>query len=108
MMKMITAIINKEDTRTVCSALVKAHFSVTRLSTTGGFLMAGNTTLLIGVEDTKVDACINVIRECCHQRTEVMPAVAGYNDCGPDVEPVEITVGGATIFVTGVERFEKL
>ncbi|MCI2046941.1 MAG: cyclic-di-AMP receptor [Faecalibacterium sp.] len=107
-MKMITAIINKEDTRSVCSALVKGSFSVTRLSTTGGFLMAGNTTLLIGVEDEKVEACIEVIRKCCHQRTEVVPSVAGYNEYGPDVEPVEITVGGATVFVTNVERFEKL
>jgi uncharacterized protein YaaQ len=107
-MKMITAIVNKEDQRTVCGALIRAGFSVTRLSTTGGFLMAGNTTLLMGVADEKVEACLAVIRECCHQHTEVVPAVAGYSDSGPSVEPLEITVGGATVFVTNVERFEKL
>lgn len=107
-MKLITAIINKEDTRAACAALIKAGFSVTRQSTTGGFLMAGNTTLLIGVEDAQVDACIEVIRSCCHQHTEVVPNVAGYNEHGATVEPMEITVGGATVFVTNVERFEKL
>lgn len=107
-MKMITAIVNKEDTRSVCSALVRAGFSVTRLSTTGGFLMAGNTTLMMGVEDEQVDDCIAVIRERCHQHTEVVPNVAGYNENGPSVDPMVITVGGATVFVTNVERFEKL
>ena len=50
-MKMITAIVNKEDANAVCNALTKGGFSVTKLSTTGGFLMAGNMTLLIGTDD---------------------------------------------------------
>lgn len=107
-MKLITAIINKEDTRSACAALIKAGFSVTRLSTTGGFLMAGNTTLLIGVEDDKVDDCIKVLHHKCKQRTGIMPNVTGYNEVGARVEPMTVTIGGATIFVTNVERFEKL
>ncbi len=107
-MKMVTAIINKEDTRTVSAALVKAGFSVTRLSTTGGFLMAGNTTLLMGVEDDKVDVCISVIRDCCRQHSEIVPNVSGLDSSGPSVQPMQILVGGATVFVTPVERFEKL
>lgn len=107
-MKMITAIVNKEDSRNVCSALVRAGFSVTRMSTTGGFLMAGNTTLLLGVEDERVNPCIEVIRDCCHQRIEVVPDVTGYDDQGASVQPTTITVGGAILFVTNVERFEKL
>ena len=47
-MKLVTAIVNKEDSKAVCSALIKGGYSVTRLSTTGGFLMAGNMTLQIG------------------------------------------------------------
>ena len=46
-MKLITAIVNKEDSKNVCNELIKAKFYVTRLATTGGFLMAGNMTLLI-------------------------------------------------------------
>ena len=44
-MKLITAIVNKEDSKNVCNELIKAKFYVTRLATTGGFLMAGNMTL---------------------------------------------------------------
>ena len=52
-MKLITAIVNKEDSKNVCNELIKAKFYVTRLATTGGFLMAGNMTLLIGTEDER-------------------------------------------------------
>ena len=98
-MKLITAIVNKEDSKNVCNELIKAKFYVTRLATTGGFLMAGNMTLLIGTEDERVDDCIKVISRCCKQRTGVGLETA---------MPIEVTVGGATIFVTNVERFEKL
>jgi uncharacterized protein YaaQ len=75
-MKLITAIVNKEDSKNVCNELIKAKFYVTRLATTGGFLMAGNMTLLIGTEDERVDDCIKVISRCCKQRTEIVPGTA--------------------------------
>ncbi len=107
-MKLITAIVNKEDSSSVCNALTKAGYSVTRLSTTGGFLMAGNMTLLIGTEDEKVDACISLIASRCKQRKEVVPSTASYGVGLTTAYPLEVTVGGATVFVTNVERFEKL
>ena len=60
-MKLIIAIINKEDSSEVSQALTKARYSVTKLATTGGFLMAGNITLMIGTENDKVDHAIEVI-----------------------------------------------
>lgn len=54
-MKLITAIVNKEDSKNVCNELLKSKFYVTRLATTGGFLMAGNMTLLICTDDARVD-----------------------------------------------------
>ena len=107
-MKMITAIVNKEDAKSVTRALIEEGFSITRLSTTGGFLMAGNVTLLIGLEDEKVDACIGVIADHCRQRTEVVPSNVGYGIAVETAYPMEVRVGGATVFVTNVERFEKL
>ncbi|MDD3429117.1 MAG: cyclic-di-AMP receptor [Oscillospiraceae bacterium] len=107
-MKMITAIVNKEDSGAVCNALTKGGFSVTKLSTTGGFLMAGNMTLLIGTEDEKVDEAIELIASCSRQRTEVVPSTANYGIGVTTTYPLQVTVGGATIFVTNVERFEKL
>ena len=81
---------------------------MTRLATTGGFLMAGNMTLLIGTEDERVDDCIKVISRCCNQRTEIVPGTASIGVLLDTAMPIEVTVGGATIFVTNVERFEKL
>ena len=107
-MKRITASVNKEASKAVCNALIKGGFSVTRLSTTGGFLMAGNMTLLIGTEDEKVDECINLIASCSKQRVEVVPSTASYGIGVTTAYPLQVTVGGATIFVTNVERFQKL
>ena len=107
-MKLIFAIVNKDDSNAVSSALTHAGFAVTKLATTGGFLMAGNVTLLIGLEDDKVDACIGVIADHCRQRTEVVPNNVGYGIAVETAYPMEVTVGGATVFVTNVERFEKL
>ncbi len=107
-MKLITAIVNKEDSNAVNTTLTKAGFSVTKLSTTGGFLMSGNVTLLIGTEDDRVDACIELIASQSKQRTEVVPSTASYGIGVTTAYPLEVTVGGATIFVTNIERFEKV
>ena len=107
-MKMITAIVNTEDSKNVCNELIKAGFSVTRLASTGRFLMAGNMTLMIGTDDEKVDVCIGLISKCCKQRTEVVPSTASYGISVATAYPLQVTVGGATVFVTNVERFEKL
>lgn len=106
-MKLITAIVNKDDSKDVSAELVSAGFAVTKLATTGGFLMSGNVTFMIVTEDEKVDGCIDIISKNSSRRTEVVPAMANY---GAEVTsfPLEVTVGGATVFVTNVERFEKL
>ena len=107
-MKMITAVVNHEDARAVSQALVMQKFYVTRMASSGGFLMSGNDTLMIVTKDERVDDCIHVIAERCRQRTEVVPSNVGYGIAVETAYPMEVTVGGATVFVTNVERFEKL
>lgn len=107
-MKLITAIVNKEDAKIVNAELIKAGFSVTRLSTTGGFLLSGNTTMLVGTEDDKADACIDIIARYSSERSEMVPSTASYGVAVTTAFPLEVTVGGATVFVTNVERFERL
>lgn len=108
-MKMITAIVNKDDGADVCRALTEAGFMFTKVSTTGGFLRAGNNTLLIGTEDEKVDQAIQLIREHCARRRAKVPA-AIYNEYSlyNAFYTAEVEVGGATVFITNVERFEKM
>lgn len=107
-MKMIIAIVNNDDSSSVVRALTKAGFYSTKLATTGGFLMAGNTTLLIGVDDKDVDAAIEVITAHSKKRKQTMPTATGYGMNMYSAMPVEVTVGGATVFVIDVEQFKKV
>ncbi len=108
-MKLVYAVVNSDDTRNVANAVTKAGFSATKLSSTGGFLSSGNTTFLICTEDERVDELISVISQKSRRRKKFIPSVTTYG-MGTNYAsaPVEVTVGGATIFVTDVERFEKV
>ena len=102
------AVVSGDDSNAVSAALTKARFSVTKLATTGGFLMSGNTTFLIGVDDDKVSEVIDIIAKHSKKRKQMVPS-AGMMDVGMySAFPVEVTVGGAIVFVMNVERFEKV
>lgn len=78
-MKLILAIVSNDDSSSVSSALTKANFQVTRLATTGGFLRAGNTTMIVGTDDDKVDQAIEIIGNESKRRTEIVPSTASYD-----------------------------
>ena len=101
-MKLIIAIVQDEDS----SRLI----GVTKLATTGGFLRAGNTTLLVGVDDDKFQAAMDVIEKVCKSRKQMAasPAPVGGTQNGYASYPIEVTVGGATVFVLSVDQFIKL
>lgn len=107
-MKLIMAIVSNDDSAKVQAALTKEKFQVTRLATTGGFLMAGNTTFICGTEDDKVDTVIDIIGRHSKKRTQMVPSSASYGVGMYTSFPVEVTIGGATIFVMDVSRFEKI
>ena len=108
-MKLIMAVVQDIDADTAIKALVKAGHRVTRIASTGGVFRQGNTTFMTGVEDEQVDEVLTILRRTCSRRTRLLPA-------SPDpVEPatmwtatVEVPVGGATVFVVDVERFEQI
>ena len=75
-MKLILAIVNNDDSAKASSALTDAGFAVTRLSTTGGFLMVGNTTFLIGVEDADAQKAIDILKQHCVTRKQLAPSTA--------------------------------
>ena len=107
-MKMITAIVNRKDAGEVCDALAEEKFAFTKMATTGGFLKAGNVTLLMGVDDDKVDIALGIIRKHCAQRMEPMPAVVNAGVPAFSYYKTEVLVGGATVFITPVEQFIKM
>ena len=107
-MKLILSIINHDDANTVTQALTKRGFSSTKLSTTGGFLRAGNVTLLIGVDEEKVQDVIDIIRAHSNSRRQTVPSTTEVSYGYYPGTPVDVVVGGATIFVVDIERFERV
>jgi len=109
-MKLIIAIVQDEDAVRLISALMNEGYSVTKLATTGGFLRSGNTTLLLGVDDSKFKGAMTVIESVCKSRKQIATSPSTINgDVGSYVPyPVEVMVGGATVFVLNVEQFVKM
>jgi len=109
-MKLVMAIIHDEDAYQIMDILGEKGFMVTKLASTGGFLRAGNTTLIIGVTDDRMTELMDLIEQKCKSRKQLaptnVPALYGKESYLP--YPVEITVGGATVFVLGVEEFKKI
>ena len=108
-MKLVLAIVQDDDALDLIEELNDKGFRVTKLATTGGFLKSGNTTLMIGVEIDKVDV-VNVIEEVCKKRKQVVstqPGLSGENGMYMPF-PLEVEVGGATVFVIDVDKFVKI
>lgn len=107
-MKLIIAIINNDDAPAVAAHLTREYYTVTKLSTTGGFLQAGNTTLLIGSSDDRIKRAKEIIRE--HSETRTKPVVT-TESLGRGLKEgtikEEVNVSGATVFVLNVEDMEK-
>ena len=109
-MKLIIAIVQDEDASRLISSLMTEGYRVTKLATTGGFLRSGNTTLLIGVEDEKLAAAMGIVEKVCKSRKQIATSPSPISGTtGVYVPyPIEVTVGGATIFVLDVEQFAKI
>ena len=106
-MKLILAIVNHDDAHSVILHLTQEGFSVTKLATTGGFLRSGNATILIGVDEKKVKAVLDVIAKYSNSRKQVVPTSAEMGMGFYPSMPVEVTVGGATVFVMSVDQYSK-
>ncbi len=108
-MKLVLAIIHDEDAHKLTTSLNKNNFQVTKLASTGGFLRVGNTTVLIGVEEDKVGQVLNIIHEKCQTKKQMTVANQPYSTTpeGYIPYPIEVTAGGATVFVIDVEQFRK-
>ena len=107
-MKLIIAIVNSDDAPSVLNEIARAGYSATKLATTGGFMRSGNTTLLIGVEEDKVDTVIALIGKRSSSRKKVSVSPPSGAEGRIMSIPVEITVGGATVFVVDVDKFVRL
>lgn len=109
-MKLMYIIVRHDNEPDVVNALLKQNIFITKLATSGGFLRKGNTTLLSCVQDNEVNTAINIIKNECGKRQKIqveMPINLPSTAINYTTVPTTIEIGGATIIVTDVYKFEK-
>lgn len=109
-MKLVIAIVHSEDAGGLVDALTDKEYRVTRLHSSGGFLKQNNATVMLGVEEEQVQTVLDVIRETCHARSQYINPMPPIMEPGEFYMPypVEVTFGGATVFVLDVARQERI
>ena len=109
-MKLVVSIVHNEDAGPLVDALLEKEYRATRLHSSGGFLKQSNATIIVGVDDGKVEEVLEIVRENCTSRTQVVNPMPPIMEPGEFFMPypLEVEVGGATVFVLPVERFERL
>jgi len=112
-MYLMFLIIQNEDSDILTRRLNNAGVRVTRLNTIGGFLSRGNVTCLVGVQEDEVERVLEVVRKTCHTRKRyINPLPSGAEPAhlamAAPAYPLEVIVGGATIFMIPVSSFERL
>jgi uncharacterized protein YaaQ len=50
--------------------LVSSSYQVTTIASTSGFLRKGMTTLLVGIDEKKLEKALKIIRKICSEHTE--------------------------------------
>ena len=104
-MKLVVAVVKNEDAEVLVDSLIRGHHRATKLASTGSFLGIGSTTFLVGAEESAVDEVMSIIRKCCLTREKYVTQ-GTYEFVAMGVQrPVEVSVGGATIFVLNVVQF---
>jgi len=107
-MKLIMAVVQDKDSNRLSNALINEGIRATKMASTGGFLRAGNTTFMIGIEDERVNDVLNIIKASCKVRDQLVTPVTPMGGTTDSYIPfpVEVQVGGAAVFIMPVERFE--
>ena len=109
-MRLVVAIVQDEDADSLADSLIAENFGLTRINSAGGLLRQGNVSFLLGLEEDRLGQLLSIIRRNCVTRTQYVNPLPPIMEPGEFYMPypVEVQVGGATVFVFDVERFERL
>lgn len=106
--KLVLAIVQDEDAQALIDAVIARGYRVTRMNTVGGFLRKGNATLLIGIAERHLVGLMYLIRQHCRTRLVHMVATPPLDTGEPFlVEPIQVEVGGAVVFILDLDHFEN-
>ena len=104
--RLMAAIVQEQDAESAVQSLIKVGFEVTRLPSRGGFLRRGNVTLMIAMPKGREDAAVRVLMNSCQQRIEFVNNLKNVVSV-PLPAPIEVKVGGATVFVFEVDAYHE-
>ena len=109
-MKLVIAVVSDKDAPLLLDKLIQQGYRATKLASTGGFLKEGNTTLFMGIEEEKVDNVLSIIKSVCRSRSKIVTPITPLSGPGETYMPysVEVSHGGAAIFVLDVEKHFKV
>ncbi|MBC8159891.1 MAG: cyclic-di-AMP receptor [Roseiflexaceae bacterium] len=109
-MRLAIAVVQKQDAADLVAALTERNYRVTRISSEGGFLREGNVTLLVATETESIEPMMRLIREHCITRTRYVSPLPPVADSGEfyTPTPIEVQVGGATVFVLKAGQMLRL
>jgi len=109
-MQLVLAIVHGDDAPGLLDSLIKRGFRATSINTAGGFLKESNATILLGVEDERVDEVLGAIKSSCQARTQYINPLPPVMEPGEFYMPypVEVNIGGASVFVLDVESSIRL
>jgi uncharacterized protein YaaQ len=108
--KLVIAVVHNEDARVLIDALLAHEYRATWLHSSGGFLKQSNATILVGVDDAKVDDVVALVRDNCRARTQTVSPIPPIMEPGEFFMPypLEVEVGGAVVFVLPIDRLERI
>lgn len=109
-MKLVVAVVQGKDAEGLMGALRANNYRATQINSAGGFLRENNVTIMTGVNDAQVPDVFRLIRENCYTRTQYVNPLLPIMEPGEFYmpSPVEVQVGGATVFVLPIVRFERI
>lgn len=106
-MKLIVAIVQDKDSNRLSNALIEEKIRATKLASTGGFLKEGNTTFFIGVDEDRIEDVLDIIKNNCKTRDQIVSPVSTFSSNADSYisYPIEVEVGGATVFVLPIDNY---
>lgn len=111
-MQLLFAVVQTDDADRLCQQLNQRGYRVTRINSGGGFLAITNVTVMLGVEDDQVADIMGIVKAVCHRRKAYVnpmpwgPEAAPLSMAAP--APMEVEIGGATVFAVPVRRFLRI
>ena len=106
--QLVVATVYGPQSGTLTARLTRDGFYVTHVDSSGGILHEAMVLLLIGFDKVHLPRLLEHIRECCHTRRRFIPAHVEAPLLEIQPMMIEAEVGGATVYVLDVERFEQL